>query len=1079
MVQRDRVSLFQSPLSLLLRSLAPLALLAALLVGCGDDGDEPVRLAVKPVRLELVKGRMGTAAATNNGDPAGTAVSWASANPAIASVTEAPDGSAVITGAGVGETQVTATLRDGTASLTVVVSDAVIESIAVTPPTPSLAAGTSAALTATATLSDMSTRNVTTQVTWTSSDTTKATVNASGAVRGVAKGTATVRATLSGMSATAAVTVTDAILASIQVTPTNPSIAKGLTQQMVATGTFTDGTTQNLTAMATWTSGTTTVATVNSSGLVTAVNPGTSTITATVMGISGNTTATVTAAALQSIAITPPTPSVAKGLTIQLTATGTYTDGSTADLSDTATWSSSNTAVASTNGRVITGVTTGNATITATVGSISGTAALTVTAAVLQQIDVTPVSQSLPVGRTLQYTATGIYSDMTNQNLTTQVTWTSSDTTKAQISNADGSRGLATAIAVTTAPINISATLAGVTGTTQLSVTAAVIETVTVNPASFSLVAGTTQQLTASAHYSDGNDVDVTTQVTWTSSNTARATVSNAMGSNGLVTSLTTGSVTITATLDGVSGTSAGTITAAALTSITVAPATATIVASTTRQFTATGHYSDSSTQDLTAAVTWTSSDTAVAQISNADGSRGLATGIAAGTNITITATSGSISGTATLDVMALVLETVTVTSAASGDLPVGRTRQMIATGHYNSGVDVDLTTQATWTTSAAARAVVSNVDGTRGVVTALGAGAVTITATFDGVAGSADLNVVPPVIDAIAVTPADATLVTGQTLQYTAIATLSDGSTSNVTATATWTSSNTNVATIDAAGLATGVGNGAATISATQGGVTGAVTLTVKTLTSIAIASVGDLSRGTSKQLVATGTFSDSTTADVTALATWTSDNTAAITVSDAAGSKGLATGVAVATATITATIGSVNGTVSIAGCTMVVNEVQVAGSAAGNEWIEIASKCTSTQNLAGLRLVYRSATGTTDVFLTDLTGTLAAGGYAFWVHVSAVAGYPTANGSFGTGTSGNLSGTAGGVALRIGSAGAVVDSMGYGTTATNAFVEGTAETVPPASSSAARTPDKTDTNNNQADFATDATPTPGAANG
>jgi hypothetical protein len=89
----------------------------------------------------------------------------------------------------------------------------------------------------------------------------------------------------------------------------------------------------------------------------------------------------------------------------------------------------------------------------------------------------------------------------------------------------------------------------------------------------------------------------------------------------------------------------------ATLVSIAVTPANQTIAKGTKQQFTATGTFSDSSTQNLTAAVTWSSSNTAAATISNAAGSNGLATSVAAGST-TIKAVSGSASGSATLNVV-------------------------------------------------------------------------------------------------------------------------------------------------------------------------------------------------------------------------------------------------------------------------------------------------------------------------------------------------------------------------------------------------------------------------------------------
>ena len=97
------------------------------------------------------------------------------------------------------------------------------------------------------------------------------------------------------------------------------------------------------------------------------------------------------------------------------------------------------------------------------------------------------------------------------------------------------------------------------------------------------------------------------------------------------------------------------------LTSIAVTPANPSIAAGASQQFTATGTYSDNSTQDITASVTWTSSDTGKALVSSA----GLATGVAAGTT-TITATSGSISGTALLTVASAATTTTNIAPQSS-----------------------------------------------------------------------------------------------------------------------------------------------------------------------------------------------------------------------------------------------------------------------------------------------------------------------------------------------------------------------------------------------------------------------------
>jgi hypothetical protein len=112
----------------------------------------------------------------------------------------------------------------------------------------------------------------------------------------------------------------------------NPSIAKATTEPFTATGTYSDGSTQNLTSQATWSSSNTSVATISTAGLASAVAAtGSTTIQASLSGVNGSIVLTVTArgATLQSIAVTPKNPSIAKGTTEPFTATGAYSDGNT------------------------------------------------------------------------------------------------------------------------------------------------------------------------------------------------------------------------------------------------------------------------------------------------------------------------------------------------------------------------------------------------------------------------------------------------------------------------------------------------------------------------------------------------------------------------------------------------------------------------------------------------------------------------------------------------------------------------------------------------------------------------------
>lgn len=172
-------------------------------------------------------------------------------------------------------------------------------------------------------------------------------------------------------------------LNSITVTPTSIFLKVGETKQFTASGTTVDGTTRDVTGTAKWTSSSTTAATVNSAGMVTAVATGNSTITASQDGVNATGNVIVNSQALSSLAITPTSPSVGTGSTLQLTATGTFADNSTKNLTNQVTWTSGTTSVATVNSTgLVTGVAAGTSTITVTVhttsATVTGTVSLTV-----------------------------------------------------------------------------------------------------------------------------------------------------------------------------------------------------------------------------------------------------------------------------------------------------------------------------------------------------------------------------------------------------------------------------------------------------------------------------------------------------------------------------------------------------------------------------------------------------------------------------------------------------------------------------------------------------------------------------
>jgi uncharacterized protein YjdB len=553
------------------------------------------------------------------------------------------------------------------------------------------------------------------------------------------------------------------------------------------------------------------------------------------------------------------------------------------------------------------------------------------------------------------------------------------------------------------------------------------VASVTVSPATATVSAGATRQLTATTKDAAGNVLTGRT-VTWASNAPGVATVSG----TGLVTGVAAGTATITATSEGQSGTAAITVTAtpAPVASVTVSPATATVNVGATVQLTATTK--DAAGNVLTGrTVTWASSATGVATVSGT----GLVTGVAAGT-ATITATSEGQSGTAAITVpaaaptiRALVLSTTggfvppfgfleqvqvcsdntcnthianaTVRVNGGAALSYNATNQQYeGTQVVAAGATVTLsvtvgsntftasgtqftsfpnitapTSGATWQGTSAntitwtagapttgASYVVGVLDNTGNFVypagsmgpLELGIGTTSHTVPVNSLAAGSDQVFVgigttgigneqsggiaipnagpgsglwlggigplvpitvtaPAAVASVTVTPNQAAVAVGQTVQLTA--TTKDAAGNVLTGrTVTWTTSNAAIATVSSTGLVTGVAaGGPVTITATSEGQTGTAAITV-TATPAPVASVtvspptATVTVGATVQLTATTTDAAGNVLTGRTV-TWTSDNTAVATVD----ATGLVTGVAAGTATITATSEGQTGTAAI----------------------------------------------------------------------------------------------------------------------------------------------------------------------
>jgi hypothetical protein len=191
----------------------------------------------------------------------------------------------------------------------------------------------------------------------------------------------------------------------------------------------------------------------------------------------------------------------------------------------------------------------------------------------------------------------------------------------------------------------VTCVLGGVTST-PANLTVEAFTAITITPASGTVAEGTSIALKATGTLTNGTTQDLTNSVQWTSSNPSVATMSVALGSYGQVTGIAPGTVTVTAVFAGQVGVASLTVTNATLSSIAIKPVNPTIALGSPQQFTATGTFSDGSTEPLSGQVTWTSSNIGVAIINSSGAISTTGTGTS-----TIEAAFGTVNNTTVLTV--------------------------------------------------------------------------------------------------------------------------------------------------------------------------------------------------------------------------------------------------------------------------------------------------------------------------------------------------------------------------------------------------------------------------------------------
>lgn len=819
-------------------------------------------------------------------------VKWVSENNNILDI----DANGVITAKAVGSTTVYATFNNVRSNaINIYVNSSSLVSISISAVDNLIPEGSSSQMVATGYYSDGSRLDLTNQVTWSSSAPSIISVSTQGKATANKEGSAIVSAVFDNVTSNQlSFNVNKAKLINIVVYSTNNNVSVGSEIQATAKGYYSDGSTMDLTSDVVWKSSDSSIANIDASGKITANRAGITSISAYFSGIDSNTLAfSVSEVTLSSIAIHLTDNNITKGSTTKAVATGYYSNGTQRDISSEVFWSSSNLNVANIdfNGNII-GNNVGSTSISASFGDIqSNNLGLTIRDATLKQIVINVDDNNIPMGTKIKATAKGYYSDGTTEDITSQVSWLSSNQTVVSVDSNGNISGNIKGQSTVVASLN------GVdSNSLSVIVSEAVLKELVINLDSAVISKGSFTNARATGYYSDGTRQDLTSEVAWSSSDSSTANITQ----NGQIQSLKIGNTSISAKFGNLdSNILVLSVTDAVLKSISISISDNSIASGLTSYATAVGYFSDGTQQNVTNQVNWSSSDSNIANINKNGEISGIKQGL-----VYIEASSGNIvSNKVSFNVDTAKLKSIDVTLSAN-NIPDGTEIQATAIGNYTNGDRTDITKQVSWSSTDPNIANISS----NGIIVANKSGSVNIKATFGDVSSSIHtLNIVTAVLQQIDISVDKTNIPSGMNAQLTAIGHYSNSKTEDITNLVEWSSNNNKVLNIAKNGQVTGSDVGSASIVAKYNGVNSnsiPFVVTAATLKNIVI-NVKDntIPAGLGSQLTATGIYSDNSQKDLTTQVSWSSSSTSIANIN----SNGLITGHLVGAVNVKATYGEI----------------------------------------------------------------------------------------------------------------------------------------------------------------------------
>jgi hypothetical protein len=890
------------------------------MVGCEDGSSGPGELqfmAIEPGNLTLAQGtaeRFKAVGYYEDGsiEDLTSEVQWTASGGNV-TLTEGQ-----VQGRSPGQVEVEAALDGISGTAAVEVTRATLSGLRMEEPEGSegvLALGASQPYRLVGIFSDGSQQELTEQATF-SLDNDLAIVSTKGVVTAQAPGEGIVTAHYGGFQAQSVVTSQTKSLSRISVTPSSVSFPKGLSQSFKAVGTYSDGTTKDLTSLATWRSSSSTACSVSSQGVGSGLRAGSATITATYGGRSGSAGVTVNTATLSSLSLTTGA-TLPVGTTQQLKLSARYSNSVSYDVTGFASFRSGSPTLASvttsgTQRGLVKGLAVGSSVITASFGGRTVQTTVRVSAPSVTSLSLSLSTVQLPKGLTRQLTATAVFSDKTTRDVTNQATFSSSAPAVASVSTLTP-RGVSTAKTLGSA--TITASYSGRSATCRVTVVNASLSSLRFEPANASLAAGTTQRFLVRGIYSDGSLQDVTANSALSIQNPALAELTSLRGE---VRALSPGTTNLNASFGGKTASAALKVTPAVLIRIDVTPTSTSFPNGTEQQFTATGRYSDQTSQNVSLAAQWSAGNSSILDIDSGGRARGLQAGASS-----VTATLGAVSGMAQATVTPAVATRLTL-EPAQASVPKGLTQSLVAMATFSDGTSRDVTHEAVYLSASPQVAEVSNgIEA--GTVTALQLGDARITAAYSGQQATSSITVTPARVTSLRLEPAAASIAAGTTQSFLIRALMSDGTQRDVTSEGSLVAQDSAIAASTAnTGEFLGTAPGQTRVVAHFGSQTASAELSVTPAVLVRIEvspATTSLPKGNSQELRATGIYSDQTTQDLSQQASWSSDQPDTCSVTP----EGLAQALQIGSARLSATLDGVAGQGSVEVTAAVISKLQL----------------------------------------------------------------------------------------------------------------------------------------------------------